>query len=41
VTSLSGSSEGEVGDFWEKLMAIIPNNALRPVWSYLVLIIKP
>jgi len=38
VTSLSRRSEGEVedsrekwGDFWEKLMAIIRNNALRPV----------
>ena len=35
---LSGKSEGEVednrekwGDIWEKLMAIIRNNALRPV----------
>ena len=41
VTSLSGSSQGEVGDnrekwedFWEKLIAINQNIVSRPLWRY-------
>ena len=41
VTSLSESSQGEVGDnrekwedFWEKLIAINRNIVSRPLWSY-------
>ena len=34
VTSLSESSQGEVGDFWEKLIVINRNIVSRPLWRY-------